>query len=82
MENQTTVCPLLLHPETYTPDTIDLINDKRERDYWLPCLEGMVKKFVGKASFLNPHNPDATDKALECFNKFHELVEELKDNPK
>lgn len=82
MEKHSTVCPLLLNPETYIPDTVDLINDKKERDYWLPCLERMVKKFVNKASILNPHNPHAAERALDCFNKFHELVEELKENPR
>lgn len=75
------VCPLLLNPEYYQPDTIDLKNNDKERNYWLPCLEQMVKKFIGKASILNPDDPNATENAEKCFYKFQKLVEELKLDP-
>lgn len=75
------VCPLLLNPEYYQPDTIDLIKDVKERNYWLTCLEQMVKKFIGKASILNPDNPNAKEDAEKCFYTFHKLVEELKEDP-
>lgn len=76
------VCPLLKHPESYNPDTIDLFNNTKERNYWLPCLEQMVKKFVNKAGYLNPHDPYATEKAEMCFQKFHGLVEQLTVDPR
>lgn len=82
MNKKGSVCPLLLDPDKYVPDTIDLINDRKERDYWLSCLEAMVKKFVRKAGLLNPDHPNAEEKALECFNKFHQLIEEVKIDPK
>ncbi|XP_044266882.1 4'-phosphopantetheine phosphatase [Tribolium madens] len=75
------VCPLLKDPKSYNPDTIDLINDIKERKYWLPCLENMVKKFVAKASSLNPDNPNATENAEICFQKFHDLVIKALEEP-
>ncbi|XP_018566312.1 pantothenate kinase 4 [Anoplophora glabripennis] len=75
------ICPLLKNPELYNPDTIDLFNNAKERNYWLPCLEQMVKKFVNKAGYLNPDDPCATEKAEMCFQKFHRLVEELSVDP-
>lgn len=82
MEQSQTVCPLLKDPKTYNPDTIDLINDIKQRNYWLPCLENMVKKFVTKASYLNPENPAATEKAEDCFQKFHDLANKALDDPR
>ncbi|KAJ8947433.1 hypothetical protein NQ318_009639 [Aromia moschata] len=75
------ICPLLKNPELYNPDTIDLCNNVKARNYWLPCLEQMVKKFVNKAGYLNPDDPNATEKAEICFQKFHSLIEQLMDDP-
>lgn len=75
------VCPLLKCPETYTPDILDLSVNTKGRDYWLPCLESMVKKFVNKAQDLNPDDPKATEKAQMCYEQFHALVEQLSLDP-
>ncbi|KAJ8985488.1 hypothetical protein NQ317_015027 [Molorchus minor] len=80
-ENRKSVCPLLKNPELYNPDTIDLYDNVKARDYWLPCLEQMVKKFVNKAGNLNPDDPCATEKAENCFQKFHSLVQQLTNDP-
>lgn len=76
-----TICPLLEDPDTYSPDTIDLLKNIKERNYWLPCLEGMVKKFVAKASILNPDKPNATEDAEHCFGIFQNLINRLKSEP-
>ncbi|XP_063903030.1 4'-phosphopantetheine phosphatase isoform X3 [Zophobas morio] len=81
MDKSENVCPLLKNPGVYNPDTIDLVNDTKERKYWLPCLANMVKKFVGKASFLNPDYPEAAESAEICFQKFHELVVKAVEDP-
>ncbi|KAJ3654872.1 hypothetical protein Zmor_014027 [Zophobas morio] len=81
MDKSENVCPLLKNPSVYNPDTIDLVNDTKERKYWLPCLANMVKKFVGKASFLNPDYPEAAESAEICFQKFHELVVKAVEDP-
>ncbi len=39
-------CPLLLDPETYKPDTVDLTRDNEAREYWLKCLERGVEKVL------------------------------------
>lgn len=78
---QTRVCPLLKHPEQYNPDTVDLGVNTSERNYWLECLDRMVKKFVNNAQSLNPEDPDATQKAEICYQKFHTLVEQLSIDP-
>ncbi|KAJ8913555.1 hypothetical protein NQ315_017106 [Exocentrus adspersus] len=80
-EKTRNICPLLKHPDLYNPDTVDLFNNAKERNYWLPCLEQMVKKFVSKAGYLNPHDPYAQEKAETCFQKFHGLIEQLTTDP-
>ena len=75
------ICPLLRDPHQYLPDTIDLTSNAEQRNYWLPCLENLVRKFVDKASVLNPQKPNATEKAEHCFQLFHNLVESLKLDP-
>ncbi|CAG9853873.1 unnamed protein product [Phyllotreta striolata] len=76
-KNEKQVCPLLRNPETYNPDSLDLLTNIEARDYWLHCLEQMVKKFVKKAKYLHPDDPDATEKAILCYQDFHNLVQQL-----
>lgn len=76
-----TICPLLQNPDAYSPDTIDLMKNVKERNYWLPCLENMVKKFVSKASILNPDKSNATEEAEHCYRIFQNLIERLKSDP-
>lgn len=75
------ICPLLKEPDNYNPDTIDLMNNIKERNYWLPCLQQLVKKFVSRAGGLNPDYPQATEKAELCYQKFAALVEQLSKDP-
>lgn len=75
------ICPLLLDPNMYSPDTIDLLNNEEERHYWLPCLEGMVKKFVAKAGVLNPDKSNAIEEAEKCYQIFRSIISKIKSNP-
>lgn len=79
--NDNNVCPLLKNPENYNPDSLDLINNLEARDYWLNCLEQMVKKFVNKAKYLHPDDPEATKKAELCYQDFHILVQQINLDP-
>ncbi|KAK4879297.1 hypothetical protein RN001_007443 [Aquatica leii] len=81
MKDKKIICPLLLDQETYSPDTIDLLNNVDAINYWLPCLEEMARKFVSKVSLLNPHDKTATERANYSWQKFHDLIEKIKYNP-
>jgi len=37
-------CPLLLDPNSYLPDTVDLTKDTAAREYWLDCFSKSVDK--------------------------------------
>lgn len=73
---------MLKNPEQYTPDLQDLARNELARNYWLPTLERTVGKFVEKAQTLNPDNPRATDHAKQCLQKFHNLIEKIKLEPR
>lgn len=74
------VCPLLKNPDTYNPDTVDLVRNKAEREYWLPTIENLVKKIAAKAKILHPNSQKASEKAEVCLQKFHKLIEDLKND--
>lgn len=42
--------PLLLDPSSYVPDTVDLTDDARARQYWLTCFEEALDGVRGRAS--------------------------------
>ncbi len=44
-------CPLLLHPASYAPDTVDLTQDHDARVYWLQCFTDAIDKVLR----LHPH---------------------------
>lgn len=76
------ICPLLINPECYNPDTIDLVNSSVDRDYWLPTIENLVKRIAAKAKTLHPHHQKASEKAEICLQKFHKLIEDLQRDPR
>lgn len=76
------ICPLLENPEVYNPDTVDLIKNSADRDYWLLAIENLVKKIAGKAKTLNPNHQKASEKAEVCFEKFHKLIEDIQQDHK
>lgn len=82
MENlRTTMCPLLLCPDLYEPDSVDLRKDEEARDYWLTCLEAIGDQFVSKASYLHSTDSSATGRAEKCRDDFNIILRKLKSNP-
>ncbi|KAK6641070.1 hypothetical protein RUM44_012769 [Polyplax serrata] len=81
-DDQFSVCPLLLDPETYCPDTEDLTKDEEAREYWLQCFEETVEKFAKKAVESQPGNPSAASRAESFKEKFLVRLREWKTNPK
>lgn len=77
MKIENKICPLLSDDYTYSPDTIDLLNDEEAINYWLPCLEEMVKTFVNKVEYLKPQDATARERAQQCYLEFHELVRDV-----
>jgi hypothetical protein len=59
-EKKLRFCPLLLDPETYTADTVDLTMDNDAREYWLQCLEDSLPKFTERAIKSQPEQPGMT----------------------
>ena len=43
-ETRLGACPLLMQPENYIADTVDLTRDDEARDYWLACFEDSLPK--------------------------------------
>ena len=43
-ETRLGTCPLLMQPENYIADTVDLTRDHEARDYWLACFEDSLPK--------------------------------------
>ena len=43
------ICPLLMDPASYNPDTVDLTRDPDARSYWLQCFEESLSKFAQRA---------------------------------
>lgn len=76
-----TVCPLLKNPETYNPDTIDLVNNSVNKEYWLPTIDNLVKRIMGKAKSLHPSEEKAVEEAEVCLQEFHKLIEDLQQDP-
>lgn len=44
------VCSLLVDPETYTPDTLNLNSDEEARVYWFNCIPKLIEKFSEQAA--------------------------------
>lgn len=82
MDINTTICPLLLYPELYQPDSVDLLKDEAARNYWLKCLEGIGNQFVDKADYLHNNDRTAKIRAKKSRDEFHEVLNNLKKNPK
>lgn len=84
MENLRTkkMCPLLLHPDLYQPDSVDLMLDEEARTYWLTCLEGIGNQFVHRADYLHSSDSSATMRAEKCRDEFHKILRKLKSNPR
>lgn len=44
------ICSLLLDPNTYIPDTLNLNADEEARQYWFNCFGQLIKKFSEQAA--------------------------------
>lgn len=78
---RTTVCPLLLYPEKYEPDSVNLLKDEEARNYWLNCLEAIGQQFVTKAEYLHKSDTTAVKRAEKCRDEFNDVLCKLKTNP-
>lgn len=50
MSDNHKICSLLLDPNTYNPDTLDLNADSEARTYWFDCLTVLMRKFSVQAA--------------------------------
>ncbi|XP_036328282.1 4'-phosphopantetheine phosphatase-like [Rhagoletis pomonella] len=67
---------LLKDPGSYTPDTIDLNQDKDAASYWFPCFRNLIEKFATQAAE-SQRQTDAT--AIERSEKFRKSYLEKLD---
>lgn len=44
LEKMLQPCSLLLDPNSYLPDTVDLTTDTAAREYWIDCFSNSVDK--------------------------------------
>lgn len=63
--NKNHVCTLLIDPNTYNPDTLDLNSDLEAREYWLECFANMIKKFSAQAARSEKDDPTAAARAQQ-----------------
>lgn len=63
------MCPLLLDPLKYTPDTLDLNKDEEARDYWIDCFLQVAKKFAVKAANSGADDPTASERAQQLVTE-------------
>lgn len=59
------VCALLLDPQTYVPDTLDLNEDDEARHYWIDCFQQLAKKFAVQAARSEQNDPTAKERAQQ-----------------
>lgn len=82
MENKRTgLCPLLLNPNLYQPDSVNLSTDVEARNYWLSCLEAIGQQFVSKANYLHSSDGSALSRAEKSRDDFNKVLSKLKSNP-
>lgn len=68
------VCSLLLDPETYTPDTLNLNSDEEARSYWFNCMQKLIEKFSQQAAQSdNLNHADASVRAQQYVVWSHDL---------
>lgn len=65
MSDDNKVCSLLLDPNTYNPDTLDLNTDDEAREYWFECFAQLIKKFSTQAARSSQHDPTANARAQQ-----------------
>ncbi|CAG9108209.1 hypothetical protein JYU34_011477 [Plutella xylostella] len=71
---------ILLEPDKYNADTLDLLTDEEARDYWLNACEKLVDKYVHYA-LANTEDPTTEIRALKFKTCYVEALKELRTNP-
>ncbi|KOB72007.1 Pantothenate kinase 4 [Operophtera brumata] len=72
---------ILLEPDKYNPDTLDLISDEEAREYWLNTCEKLVEKYVNFALANSSDDPTVEIRALKFKTCYVEALKELRINP-
>ncbi|KAL7637380.1 UNVERIFIED_CONTAM: hypothetical protein RMT77_012108 [Armadillidium vulgare] len=80
-DQQLTLLPLLAQPNEYVPDTVDLILDRKAREYWLSCFEDSLENFVGRAVESQPESKDARVRAEKFREKYLHRLRTLRHHP-
>lgn len=71
---------ILLDPDKYNPDTLDLLCDEEAREYWLCTCEKLSEKYV-KYALVNTDDPTVEIRALKFKTCYIEALKELRLNP-
>lgn len=71
---------ILLEPDKYNPDTLDLLVDEEAREYWLNTCEKLTEKYVNFA-LLNNEDPTVEIRALKFKTCYVEALKEIRINP-
>lgn len=79
--NESQVCPLLLNPSEYNPDTIDLIIDDEAREFWLNCFENLTNRNVSYALQNNIEDATAADRAEKFKTCYIEAIGKIRKDP-
>ncbi|KAH3813869.1 4'-phosphopantetheine phosphatase-like isoform X2 [Dreissena polymorpha] len=81
LEKATLPFPLLLDPDLYQPDTVDLTQDTQARQYWLQCFIDGTKKQEEQAIKSQSQEEDAVTRAAMFREQYLARLEALKLNP-
>lgn len=73
--------PLLADPQTYRPNTLDLLDDPVTRDYWIGVFETHLPSLVRHCIRSEAHRPDAHQRAQAFGQKFSEHLALLRHQP-
>ncbi|XP_063430219.1 4'-phosphopantetheine phosphatase-like [Mytilus trossulus] len=80
LEKMLQPCSLLLDPNSYLPDTVDLTTDTAAREYWIDCFSNSVDKTRDQA-LASQTGPDVKERAETFKQKYLQRLQELNDNP-
>ncbi|XP_076453588.1 4'-phosphopantetheine phosphatase-like [Babylonia areolata] len=81
LERPVLVCPLLLDPSSYFPDTVDLMQDADARSYWLQCFADGAAKTVSLAIQSQAEEEDVEERARKFQDKYLSKIQTLSTNP-
>lgn len=73
------ICPLLSNSHNYTPDTLNLSEDREARLYWFKCFENLVEKFAARAKSSQQNDKTSISRADAFKEEYIVRLNELKD---